>query len=247
MARRWSSSRPARRAGLDRTQPPEGAGAVRERWESLAALLSVAEDLARPSAADPGRPADAGRDLGRARPAGRGPARAGGPGRDGLDAALGQGPGVGRAWRCSACTRDRCRSCWPPPRSRSTEERRLLYVGMTRARRLLRISWSRTRNGGGNARKPSRFLDRVLPDLAAAQPAAAEPARARAGPGRGAVGALPFLRAAAERRRRAQARPPLGLPVDLRRGDPGPAPRVAPPGGGRGRACRRTACSPTPP
>ena len=27
-------------------QPPEGGGAVRERWESLAALLSVAEDLA---------------------------------------------------------------------------------------------------------------------------------------------------------------------------------------------------------
>ena len=28
------------------TKPPEGAGAVRERWESLAALVSVAEDLA---------------------------------------------------------------------------------------------------------------------------------------------------------------------------------------------------------
>ena len=27
-------------------KPPDGAGAVRERWESLAALLSVAEDLA---------------------------------------------------------------------------------------------------------------------------------------------------------------------------------------------------------
>ena len=43
------------------------------------------------------------------------------------------------------------------------EERRLLYVGITRARQHLRISWSRTRNGGGNARKPSRFLDPVLP------------------------------------------------------------------------------------
>ena len=45
------------------------------------------------------------------------------------------------------------------------EERRLLYVGITRARRLLRVSWSRTRNGGGTARKPSRFLAPVLPAI----------------------------------------------------------------------------------
>src|SRR4029453_18855812 len=44
------------------------------------------------------------------------------------------------------------------------EERRLLYVGVTRARRLLRISWSRTRNGNGQSRLPSRFLEPVLPD-----------------------------------------------------------------------------------
>ena len=41
---------------------------------------------------------------------------------------------------------------------------RLLYVGVTRARRLLRISWSRTRNGNGHSRTPSRFLQPVLPD-----------------------------------------------------------------------------------
>jgi DNA helicase-2/ATP-dependent DNA helicase PcrA len=44
-----------------------------------------------------------------------------------------------------------------------SEERRLLYVGITRARRSLRISWSRTRKGNGNARTPSRFLEPVLP------------------------------------------------------------------------------------
>ena len=38
-----------------------------------------------------------------------------------------------------------------------SEERRLLYVGVTRARRLLRISWSRTRSGNGHPRKPSQF------------------------------------------------------------------------------------------
>jgi len=40
------------------------------------------------------------------------------------------------------------------------EERRLLYVGVTRARRDLRLSWAAARNPGGRAsRRPSRFLD----------------------------------------------------------------------------------------
>jgi len=40
------------------------------------------------------------------------------------------------------------------------EERRLLYVGLTRARRDLALSWAAARNPGGRAtRKPSRFLD----------------------------------------------------------------------------------------
>lgn len=45
------------------------------------------------------------------------------------------------------------------------EERRLLYVGMTRARIDLHLSWALSRNPGGRAsRKPSRFLDPLLPD-----------------------------------------------------------------------------------
>lgn len=49
------------------------------------------------------------------------------------------------------------------------EERRLLYVGMTRARRELLLSWSLARNPGGRAaRKPSRFLDPLLPETARA-------------------------------------------------------------------------------
>ena len=44
------------------------------------------------------------------------------------------------------------------------EERRLLYVGMTRARVDLCLSWALARNPGGRgSRRPSRFLDRLLP------------------------------------------------------------------------------------
>lgn len=51
------------------------------------------------------------------------------------------------------------------------EERRLLYVGMTRARQHLSLSWAAARTPGGRAsRKPSRFLNPLLPatEMAAA-------------------------------------------------------------------------------
>jgi DNA helicase-2/ATP-dependent DNA helicase PcrA len=57
------------------------------------------------------------------------------------------------------------------------EERRLLYVGITRARERLWLSWSLARNPGGQARrKPSRFLDGLRPESAADR-AGARPAR----------------------------------------------------------------------
>ncbi len=47
------------------------------------------------------------------------------------------------------------------------EERRLLYVGMTRARETLSVSWALARNPGGRAsRRPSRFLDDLRPEAA---------------------------------------------------------------------------------
>ncbi len=51
------------------------------------------------------------------------------------------------------------------------EERRLLYVGLTRAQTRLSLSWARARTPGGRAnRRPSRFLDPLLPaELAAAE------------------------------------------------------------------------------
>ncbi|MGH3414683.1 MAG: ATP-dependent DNA helicase UvrD2 [Marmoricola sp.] len=54
------------------------------------------------------------------------------------------------------------------------EERRLLYVGITRARARLCLSWSLARNPGGAARRrPSRFLDGLRPSSATDSPAVA--------------------------------------------------------------------------
>jgi len=64
------------------------------------------------------------------------------------------------------------------------EERRLLYVGVTRAREVLHLSWALARNPGGRkSRRRSRFLHGLVPaDSPAATPASAHPdARSRNG------------------------------------------------------------------
>ncbi len=60
------------------------------------------------------------------------------------------------------------------------EERRLLYVGITRAREHLSLSWALARSPGGRAsRRPSRFLDGLLRGVVSQAPAAraARPSR----------------------------------------------------------------------
>ena len=63
------------------------------------------------------------------------------------------------------------------------EERRLLYVGVTRARLRLGLSWSLARNPGSrSSRKPSRFLTGLRPEVGSDQaPARAASARGKKG------------------------------------------------------------------
>ncbi|MGI8457492.1 MAG: ATP-dependent DNA helicase UvrD2 [Propionibacteriaceae bacterium] len=139
------------------TEPPTGAGAVRERWESLAALVSAVEetvkdqpdlDLAGVSA-----------ELDRRAEAQHVPAA------DGVTVST-LHSAKGLEWDAVALvgvhegTLPFVLASGP---EEVEEERRLLYVGVTRAREHLRVSWSRTRNGGGSSRAPSRFLDGVRP------------------------------------------------------------------------------------
>lgn len=139
--------------------PPEGRGAVRDRWESLSSIVTMAEDLA---AADPAADLTAlVADLDRRAD------QAHAPSMDGVtlstlhaakglewDAVFVVGAQEGTLPFVHAL--DDAESV--------EEERRLFYVGITRARRHLTVSWSAARTPGGQRRrKPSRFLDRLLP------------------------------------------------------------------------------------
>ncbi|MGP2439683.1 ATP-dependent DNA helicase UvrD2 [Streptomyces sp. JW3] len=140
------------------TEPPAGSGAVRERWESLAALVNLAQDFA---AAKPG--ATLGdlvaeldeRTAAQHAPTVQGVTLASLHSAKGLewDAVFLVGLAEGMMPITYAKTDEQIE-----------EERRLLYVGVTRARERLHLSWSQARSPGGRAsRRPSRFLDGLRP------------------------------------------------------------------------------------
>ena len=150
--------------GWSPEEPAAKTGAARDRWEALTALAGLADEAAaRPSpasfadfvaeleqrAADQHVPSVAGVTLASLHAA------------KGLewDAVFLVGLADGTVPIQHAVTPDEVE-----------EERRLLYVGVTRARTHLHLSWAAARGAGGRrSRRPSRFLDGIAP--AAGRPA----------------------------------------------------------------------------
>lgn len=137
--------------------PPEGRGAVRERWESLDALVRLADDLHRQRSAD--LPALVTELTERA-------AEQHAPAVEGVTlASLHAAKGL--EWD-AVFLAGVCEGLLPISFAEGAEsiaeERRLLYVGVTRAREHLTLSFARSRSvGGRGTRKPSRFLDGIWP------------------------------------------------------------------------------------
>ena len=136
--------------GLGWTQrPPEARGAVRDRWESLNAIMALADAAPRGTtlrqfvdelaerAAVQHEPTMATVTLATLHSA------------KGLEWESVHIAGLSEGYLPITYATDE---------AAVEEERRLLYVGITRARRRLRMSWAATAAGRGGERSPSRFL-----------------------------------------------------------------------------------------
>jgi len=157
-------------AGWVADAPPAG-GAGRERWESLAAIASLAEEFAA------GAPTAGLRDFAvelEARAAAQHAPTVQGVTLASLHAAK------GLEWDAVflvGLTDGTLPIQYATTEEAITEERRLLYVGITRARQHLALSWALARAAGGRrGRRRSRFLDGLAPD---SRPPSKKSAKAR--------------------------------------------------------------------
>jgi DNA helicase-2/ATP-dependent DNA helicase PcrA len=153
-------------------EPPSATGAARERWESLRAIVGLAEEFA---AADSG----AGIEDFVAELAARADAQHAPPVEGVTLASLHSAKGL--EWDAVflvGLVEGTLPITHATTAEQVEEERRLLYVGVTRARRHLALSWALARAvGGRRSRKPSQFLDGIRP----ATPAPDRPAKAKRG------------------------------------------------------------------
>lgn len=144
-----------------RGEPPAGSGAVRDRWESLAALVRLAEDFER---AKPGATlSDLVAELDERAAAQHAPTVQGV-----TLASLHSAKGL--EWDAVflvGLTEGMMPITYAKTAEQVEEERRLLYVGVTRARYHLALSWSLSRSPGGRpGRRPTRFLNGLRPGSA---------------------------------------------------------------------------------
>ncbi|MFF3427056.1 ATP-dependent DNA helicase UvrD2 [Streptomyces sp. NPDC002602] len=161
-------------------EPPAGSGAVRDQWESVAALVRLAEDFAR---SRPGAGlSELTVELDERKAAQHAPTVQGVT-LASLHAAK------GLEWDAVflvGLTDGMMPITYAKTDEQVEEERRLLYVGVTRARLHLTLSWALSRAPGGRAsRRPSRFLNGLRPGSAvpgSRNGAAAERAPRKRGP-----------------------------------------------------------------
>jgi DNA helicase-2/ATP-dependent DNA helicase PcrA len=136
--------------GWEEGGAPTG-GAARERWESLSALVALADEVA--SGGGASLAAVVGELERRA-------ALSHAPTVDGVTVAT-LHAAKGLEWPVVfivGCAEGSLPIVHADTPERVEEERRLFFVGVTRARDRLVVSWALTRNGAGRHREPSRFL-----------------------------------------------------------------------------------------
>jgi DNA helicase-2/ATP-dependent DNA helicase PcrA len=144
-------------AGLGLTpEPPVGRGTARERWESLEALAQLARDFFADS--PQATLGDLAAELAIRSAIGQAPAM------DGVT--LGSlHAAKGLEWDVvflAGLTDGTLPIIYAQTEEAVAEERRLFYVGVTRARERLYLSWALARSDGGRrTRKPSRFIDGI--------------------------------------------------------------------------------------
>lgn len=145
-------------------EAPRTTGAVRERWESLASIV----DLAAARGAEGGDLAGLVDDLDRRAAAQHAPV-ARGVTLATIHAAKGLEWDAVIVAGCAEGSIPHSQSTSPEALA---EERRLFYVAVTRARRHLLLTWSRSRQPGGRGtRQRSRFLDTLAPEVGDGGPA----------------------------------------------------------------------------
>jgi DNA helicase-2/ATP-dependent DNA helicase PcrA len=135
--------------------PPAPSGAIRERWDALSALVNLSDQLAARSSISFAATIKDLIDELRERAANQNA-----PEIDGVTlASIHSAKGL--EWRAvflAGMSEGLMPISLADTPELVAEERRLLYVGLTRAREYLEVSFAKSKTGGRGGRKPSRFL-----------------------------------------------------------------------------------------